>query len=165
MQNFYGIVARDIHKCIGEKGSNFIPFSSSVDMKHFKKITDNKNIIVGNNTFKSIISKNPKFYMSKYHVYVLSSKPYFNFNNVSYISDINELYEIKTVSDFYVIGGASIYQQFHKIISKVYITEFDTTFNCDNPVYCDWTFEQILSISTVIDNNIKLTFIEGFLKK
>ena len=41
MQNFYGIVARDIHKCIGEKGSNFIPFSSSVDMKHFKKITDN----------------------------------------------------------------------------------------------------------------------------
>lgn len=162
MTIFIGIVARDKNHCIGEKGSNFIPFSLPTDMKHFKNITDNKVLLVGNNTFKSIQQKHNKInpFKNKELVYILTrGKPY-EYENLRFINSITEINNELV----YVIGGSSIYSMLDHQIKKVYITEIDTDFNCNNPVYCDWNIHTELHKKTFYENNINFSIIEGIKK-
>jgi len=85
-----GIIAINKAGAIGLR--NGLPWRCSEDLKHFKRLTMGKHLIVGNTTFKSL----PKLKGRTLHV----------------VSADNPLEKILALKhDFIVIGGKSIYDQ------------------------------------------------------
>ena len=81
------------------------------DLKFFKNITLNKNIIMGINTYQNInLDKDIKI-----------------FNNLNTLLK----YCSATKEEFFVIGGAQIYEQMLNYVSKMYLTEILTTKEAD----------------------------------
>ena len=114
------------------------------DMKFFKETTMGHPVVMGKNTFESL----PK---------VLPGRKNIVISDVEIINDKIELY--RSIRDFlidyqqlneevFIIGGASIYNQFIDLATKMYLTEIDATdkeadvyFPKFNPI--DWDKEQL----------------------
>ena len=100
------IIAVNKVNAIGLKGK--LPWSCSDDLKHFKRITMGKHLIVGNTTYKSL----PKLKGRTLHV----------------VSKENPLEDIlKLNHDFMVIGGASIYNQLLDKCDVIHVSLIDDT--------------------------------------
>jgi len=102
------------------------------DLKHFKKLTDGKIIIMGQKTYES-----------------LPIKPLPNRTNIVITDDYDisykdcimaysikdsigkALYWSSIDSEIFVIGGGSIYNQFMKYANKLYITKVHEKFEAD----------------------------------
>ena len=94
-----GIIA--ISKTGGIGLKNGLPWKCSDDLKHFKRLTMGRHLIVGNTTFKSL----PKLKGRTLHV----------------VSADNPLEKILALKhDFIVIGGKSIYDQLLDKCSVIY---------------------------------------------
>ena len=140
------ILATGLNGEIGQNGD--MPWGKSLpkDLEYFKKVTEGNTVIMGNNTFKSLPFKDglPKrdngVLSSK--VPVLSKSGFIKkgerlfFLNKEYTRAILELNF--SPKDYYLIGGASIYQQFWDYIEEAHITtvnksypEADTFFTPD----------------------------------
>ena len=109
---------------IGENGElgkqNQLLWYLPEDLKFFSKKTKGKPIIMGYNTFVSL----PKVLPGRKHL-VLTHQDLEFPEEVEVFHDKESLLEyIKTYEgEVYVIGGASIYQQFLEDASKMYLTE------------------------------------------
>ena len=100
-----GIIAVNNLGYIGLAGE--LPWKSSEDLKHFKRLTMGKHLIVGNTTFKSL----PKLKGRILHV----------------VSKENSLEEIlKLDHEFMVIGGKSIYDQLLDKCSIIHVSLINT---------------------------------------
>ncbi len=112
------------------------------DLKFFKNITLNKNIIKGINTYYSL----PKVLPQRTHI-VLTHQNINLDKDIKIFNNLNTLlkYCSATKEEFFVIGGAQIYEQMLNYVSKMYLTEILTTKEAD--VYFpsfkkeDWTSE------------------------
>lgn len=109
------------------KDNNLI-WKLSGDMKFFKNITMNKNIVMGYNTFKSL----PNLLPGRKHIILTHNKidnpevkTFSNFPNLmTYLNELDE--------DIYIIGGASIYNLFINIADEIVLTEInDICHNAD----------------------------------
>lgn len=97
------------------------------DLKFFKETTINKTIIMGRKTFESLPSKLPK----RKHLIITANHDY----------QLDELlfFSIKAVLDYvktskeecFVIGGASIYQEFLPYAKYLYITKVEDNKDAD----------------------------------
>ncbi len=94
------------------------------DLKYFKETTMNKMIVMGYKTYKSL----PRLLPGRRHVvlthHVIDNDDVLVFNDVdnliNYLNDINE--------EVFIIGGASLYQEFIDKASKLYLTEIDAIY-------------------------------------
>lgn len=145
MNKFNIIVAMCRNNGIGNNGK--LPWHIKDDLKYFSNLTKgdgNNAIVMGNNTWKSIINENKKSYgLNDRDNFILSYKktsddiPKNKFKNV--LKVFNTVDEIKhytidnTYEDIWIIGGGQIYTQFIEmdLIDKCYITYIDTDFDCD----------------------------------
>ncbi|MDP6869386.1 MAG: dihydrofolate reductase [Candidatus Poseidoniaceae archaeon] len=114
------IVACDRNGAIGRNGK--LPWKQSTDLKHFKNITLNSNIIMGRKTWESLPGKLPK----RRH-FVLSR------NNVENVETIS--FDDALKLEGWIIGGGEIYKLFlphvktlHRTIIDTRITGADTFF-------------------------------------
>ena len=110
------VAAMDQGHVIGFK--NKLPWHCKEDLKHFKKLTDGKHIVMGRKTFESL----PKMLPNRHHI-VLTRDTNFSHENVEVFHTIDDLlvsYEGK--EDLYIIGGAEIYNQFMSICDKIELT-------------------------------------------
>ena len=93
------------------------------DLKFFKQMTIDKDIIMGSNTFYSL----PKLLPNRKHI-VLTSKNIDN-DQVLVIHSkqalINYLNQVK--KEVMVIGGASIYEHLLEYANQLYLTEIDAS--------------------------------------
>lgn len=91
------------------------------DMRFFKENTMGKPIIMGRKTFESL----PKILPGREHL-ILSSKD-IDIPGVKVYKSIEDLLQYIPFSpkEFMVIGGASIYEQFIDLSSKMILTEID----------------------------------------
>ena len=112
----------------GELGKdNDLIWKISEDLKYFKRVTMNKKIIMGKNTFLSL----PKLLEGRTHIVLsrsgVSSQDVLVYNNISelieYLNSIDE--------EIMVIGGASIYKEFIKIAEKMILTIVDSSSDAD----------------------------------
>jgi len=95
------------------------------DLQFFKEKTLNKVIVMGYNTFKSLGRILPK----RVHI-VITSKD--NIDGVLVFNSIEEVLNyIKDIDEVYVIGGASIYNQFIDYCDGMYLTEIDKSYDAD----------------------------------
>ena len=146
--------------CIGK--DNELLYHISEDLKHFKNLTTNHTIIIGNDTLKSFPKGKP---LPNRTNIVLTRNKDLKTDNVLYVHSIEEAIDVANEKGqgtvIYVAGGAPIYKQFidanlidELIITRVFDkTEGDTYF----PEYKD-KFEKIDDTDTIRDGDILYKF-------
>ena len=121
------IVAKAKNNTIGK--DNKLLWHIPDDLRRFKELTINHNIIMGRKTFESIgrilpnrkhiiFSQNPDFKIENENIEIVHSMLQIQ----QYIEDENENF---------VIGGAMIYNLLMPYVTKMYVTEIDKDFEGD----------------------------------
>lgn len=116
---------------IGFKGA--LPWSLKHDLRHFKKITtqkENSAIIMGNTTWLSL-SKRPL--PNRTNLVLTSSVPTHS-SPAHFFSSKKEVHEhclAKKYDDIWIIGGEKVYRQYIDSVDMVYMTKIHKNYNCD----------------------------------
>lgn len=122
-----GIVAVDKSGLIGR--NNEIPWYLPADLKLFKRITLNHNVIMGRNTFQSIGRPLPK----RTNI-VLTRDLFFTASGVVIAHSLDEALQVAKdngESEVFIIGGAQIYRLSIPLLDRLYISEVQATFEGD----------------------------------
>lgn len=118
------IVACSLDCAIGNKGDLLCHVPE--DMKRFKELTTGNVIIMGRKTLESLPGKKP---LPNRDNIVLTADKNYHVDGVDVVHSETELFDLldKKYKDreHWIIGGASIYDQFYKYCSKAYVTWFD----------------------------------------
>ncbi|HEV8601437.1 MAG TPA: dihydrofolate reductase [Patescibacteria group bacterium] len=105
---------------------NDLPFYIPEDLKHFKKITDGHTVLMGRNTFNSIMKRLGKPLPNRRNVVVTHQKD-FNPEGVLVFHSLDEALAAlaKDTDELMVAGGAQIYKQLAETgrVDKIYMTE------------------------------------------
>ena len=119
LSNLFFIVAADVQNGIGK--DNALPWHISADLKHFKKLTLGNYVILGRRTWESLpVRPLP----GRKHILLTR-----NSSNVTpdvlCFSSKEEVVEFIQQHDnelFYLIGGASLYEQFIELTETIFLT-------------------------------------------
>jgi dihydrofolate reductase len=115
--------------CIGK--DNKIPWHISEDFKYFKKTTTGNVVIMGQNTFESILGYIGKPLPNRTNV-VLSRDPNFSPpEGVEVYDSIEKAIAAHKDEKVFFGGGASIYKQTIDLVDTLYITHVHETFDGD----------------------------------
>ena len=121
------IVAKAKNNTIGK--DNKLLWNIPDDLKRFKELTINHNIIMGRKTFESI----GRILPNRKHI-VFSQNPDFKVNNenVEIVHSMLQIQQyIEDENENFVIGGAMIYNLLMPYVTKMYVTEIDKDFEGD----------------------------------
>ena len=137
------IVAMSANNVIGV--ANQLPWHLPEDLKHFKKHTINKPIIMGRNTFDSIgraLPERDNIVLSR--TQQLSHDQIFLANNKSDALRMAEDFaKSRGSEEIMIVGGEQIYRMFFDDVSRIYVTLVDLIIDGDAffPVidYKQWT--------------------------
>ena len=114
------IVAIASNNCIGK--DNKLPWHIPEDLEHFKKLTLNKTVIMGQATFESILGYLGKPLPKRKTVVLTFDKDYGVPDGVRKMYSLDEAWEKLKDEDAFICGGASIYKQTINRVDKLYIT-------------------------------------------
>ena len=119
------IVAMSANNVIGV--ANQLPWHLPEDLKHFKKHTINKPIIMGRNTFDSIgraLPERDNIVLSR--TQQLSHDLFFLANNKSDALRMAEDFaKSRGSEEIMIVGGEQIYRMFFDDVSRIYVTLVD----------------------------------------
>jgi dihydrofolate reductase len=112
------IVAVSKNNCIGKDGK--MPWHLPEEMKHFKRNTIHKKVVVGRKTFEGF--KKPL--VDRIHYVVTQQDLELNIENVHVIHDVQELIQKykNSEEELMVIGGSKIYSLFMDVADKLIIS-------------------------------------------
>jgi dihydrofolate reductase len=124
---------------IGFEGK--LPWNVPEDLKHFKKLTNNKTVIMGKKTYESI----GKLLPNRTNIVITRDKHYYK-ENVITCNNFKELIDKynkdRSNKEIYIIGGQDIYEEvlnYSNLVNSVILTEIkpngnmykNTSINCD----------------------------------
>ena len=122
------IVAIGKNNLIGK--GNMLPWHYKEDMKYFKDTTMNKKVIMGELTFKSIIS-----YINKPlpgRTSVIATLTDYTYQGIEVTNDIIKyLKEFPKEEDIFIIGGKIIYDLTLDLADRLYITHVNKEYDGD----------------------------------
>lgn len=140
MTTLHLIVAHARNKVIGRE--NQLPWHLPEDLKHFKRTTLGKPVIMGRKTWESL----PKALPGRLNV-VITRQADFVAEGATVVSTIEEaLAVVKDMPDAFIMGGAQIYRQTMDLVKVAHITvinsdiEGDAYFEGFNEA--DWTLAE-----------------------
>lgn len=110
------IVATDRNLCIGK--NNDLPFRIPADLKRFKELTLDKNIVMGRRTWDSL----PRKPLPNRNNIILSRSGE-HFEGASSFTTIADIMEC--VENPMIIGGGEIYKLFAPYYDRIYMTTVD----------------------------------------
>lgn len=99
------------------------------DMRHFRELTTGHTVIMGENTFRSIGRP-----LSNRTNIVLSLDPHFEQEGCLIVRSIEEALDMAKrceAEEIFIIGGASIYQQFIPLAERLYLTLVEGEYEAD----------------------------------
>lgn len=110
------------------------------DLEYFKKTTMGFPVVMGRKTFESILHSLGKPLPGRKNI-VLTNDENFSYEGVTVIDAIECLQE----EDYFVIGGASVYQQFLSKAHRIYQTKIHASFQADTyfPSFSEEEWTQI----------------------
>lgn len=121
------IVAKAKNNTIGK--DNKLLWHIPDDLKRFKQLTTNHNIIMGRKTFESL----GRILPNRKHI-IFSQNPDFKIDNEN-IEIVHSMLQIQQYiedeEENFVIGGAMIYNLLMPYVTKMYVTEIDKDFEGD----------------------------------
>lgn len=115
------IFALDRNHLIGK--GNDLPWDYPEDLAYFKKTTSHKTVLMGLETFQSIISRIGKPLPNRKSI-VASLTP-FSYPGVEVIDDLFHFLKQKHEEEIFVIGGKTIYRLSVPFADRLYITHID----------------------------------------
>ena len=96
------------------------------DLKHFKKVTDGKVVVMGRKTAESL--PNGKPLPNRVNI-VMTRQPYENgCEGFLRCNDYKKVLKIAETEDVFIIGGAEIYKLFEDYVEEIYWTWIDKEF-------------------------------------
>lgn len=125
------IVAYDKNRVIGK--DNAMPWHYPEDLKYFKRVTTGHKVVMGSNTFYSILDCLNKPFPNRENVVITHEEIIHEFDNVTYYDNLDIIIEKYKDSEeeVFIAGGMSIYTQMHHLCDKLYITHIDNEFDGD----------------------------------
>jgi dihydrofolate reductase len=158
------IACMDKNRGIGK--DNAMPWHLPKELAYFKEITENNIVVMGRKTYESIGKPLP----NRVNIVISSTQDISNDSTLTFPSidnfmsflDAYKLVDIMTGEglDIYIIGGATIYEQFLPYADELYITTINAEFDCDTffPEFSsEWT-PFIESAVPIVDNGYELHF-------
>lgn len=139
--------------------SNHMPWHLPADLKHFKKITLNKPIIMGRRTYESLDKALP----GRKNI-VVTQQPIFIAPHCLIVHSLQEaLKAAGNVDEIMIIGGGQLYQEAIQMADRMYLTLIDTYANGDT-FFPIWKEEEWQETSKEfhekdIDNAFDYTFL------
>src|SRR3989344_702867 len=107
---------------IGAK--NALPWYIPEDLKHFKQVTIGKTVLMGKNTFDSVMKHLGKPLPDRTNVVVSRQKDIQVPEGVIVYNDLNEALEgLKNIPEVMVAGGGQIFSQLMDKADKLILTE------------------------------------------
>lgn len=103
-------------------GDNDLPWYLPEDLKHFRKITDGKTVLMGRKTYDSIFKRLGKPLPNRKNVVITRNKDAKYPDEVLVFQDINEAFKSLANEDIYVIGGAQIFELAMREGEYMYLT-------------------------------------------
>ncbi|QVK19553.1 dihydrofolate reductase [Mycoplasmatota bacterium] len=123
------IVAFDKNQLIGK--DNKMPWHYPEDLKYFKEVTWGKKVVMGSNTYQSILDYLHKPLPNRHNIVITSKKDkYPEIECYESIEHFLRQYH-KSTEEIFIIGGKMIYEQFINLVDRLYITHIDKTFEGD----------------------------------
>jgi len=123
------IVAFDPNRLIGSE--NKLPWHYKDDLKYFKEVTMGHDLLMGKNTFDSILSYTKKPLPGRKH-YVLSRSLAYEHEQVEIVRDMDIfLSEYPKEKELFIIGGSSVYEQLLPKADRLYITHIGKIYEGD----------------------------------
>lgn len=124
------IVAVDNKWKIGYK--NQLLYSIPEDLKRFKELTEHQYVVMGRNTFDSILKINGKPLPNRFNVVLTRNKKYETPLGVFKLDSVKKIIQDYRNSgtqakDMYIIGGQQVFEQFLPHIEEVLVTYIDDT--------------------------------------
>lgn len=108
--------------------NNDLLWHISADLKRFKQITSGHTVIMGRKTFESIHSRP----LPKRKNIVITNQPEFQGNGAVVVGSLEmALAELVGDEEAFILGGATIYEQFLSQTSKMYLTHVDANYEAD----------------------------------
>ncbi len=114
------IVAMDQRGLIGRKGD--LPWRLPNDLKHFKRLTIGKTILMGRKTWDSLPGALPGR-----QSWVISRKPDFKAEGAHRFTSLEQAMSAHQDGELMVIGGAQLYRQTLPNVQRIYLTKVLTT--------------------------------------
>jgi len=121
------IVAMSKNNVIGK--NNDIPWYYPEDLKYFKETTLNKTVLMGYNTYQSILRRLGKPLPNRKNIVLTSQE--IKEKEVTVIRDIFHFIETPHEEEIFIIGGKQVYNLFIDKADKLYITHIDKEFDGD----------------------------------
>lgn len=114
------VVAQARNGVIGSK--NDLPWYLPADLKHFKNITLGHTVLMGRNTFQSILDRLHKPLPERKNI-VLTRDESFTYDSVTVIHSVTDIASLTNEGDIYIIGGAEVYKQTIDLADTLYVTD------------------------------------------
>lgn len=103
---------------------NALPWYIPEDLKHFKKVTDGKTVLMGRNTFDSIMNRLKKPLPNRTNVVVTKQKDFAAPPDVVIYHSLDEALEgLRNTEEVMVAGGGQIFSQLMPKADKLILTE------------------------------------------
>ena len=119
------IAAMDRNRLIGQ--GNRLPWRLPADMKHFRKTTLGKPVVMGRRTFESIGKP-----LAKRTNIILTHDPHFRASGCIVTHGVDQaLSEADGCEELMIIGGYSVYEQFLDCAGRFYLTQIHERFEGD----------------------------------
>jgi dihydrofolate reductase len=110
---------------------NGLPWNLPEDLKHFKQITMGKTVLMGRNTFLSIMEILKKPFPGRVNV-VISNNPEDKVpEGVLLYHDLEKALQDLSGKEVFVAGGAMIFSQMINRVDKLYITHIHKAYDGD----------------------------------
>ena len=123
------IAAVDQNWAIGNRGRLLVQIPA--DQKYFREMTKGKVIVLGRKTLSTFPNEIP---LAQRKNIILSKEKDFSVRGgivVSSIEEAKEKLKFYKKEDIFIVGGASIYQQFLPYCEMAYITKIDYQYQAD----------------------------------
>ena len=158
--SFSIIAAHEKSYGIGNKGK--IPWYIKKDFEWFKEQTDGKTVIMGLTTYFSLPDKYRPLPNRENLVLCddQNKKNLIEDEGGAMYSSISQVIDYCKNKDCFIIGGASIYNQFIDIADKLILTEIDYDFTCDTffPKYDKTKWIKMYRSDKMIDDKLLLKY-------
>ena len=127
------IVAQANNRVIG-KGNN-LPWHLPADLKHFRDITTDHTVIMGGNTYLSIVDRLGKALPNRRNIVIspVIQNPLSGFEIFASLESLIKHVDLAS-DDVYIIGGAMLYKTMLEkdaYVNKIYLTQIHASINGD----------------------------------
>ena len=120
------IVAKGRNNVIGKE--NTLIWDVREDLLHFRKMTENKSIVMGRKTYESIGRPLPK----RKNIVLTSNPDLYATHNVTTVSSVEDVLNSAKEEKTVIIGGSEIYKQFLPYCDELLVTEINQDFEGDS---------------------------------